>query len=223
MRSDVRIPGSRRPRPSPSARETSGFNAAAMVRAIETMPDAGRLDVGPALEAMDKATKAAKPAGEAKGYAHEEECNPDGASQLERGDVTEMGLRIAVGLRAAIDDAIDGLAKGFNLEDRVLRGEFGTDGAEYRIGLEVKERRKIKVLKTGTAPIVPSVGEGEPLGSARLPRTYAAAKSPSSPARAERTLGPRHALIAPPLIQGLSSSFRRMIQGLSSSFRRRFP
>src|SRR5262249_10221195 len=109
-------------------------------------------------------------AGAAKGYSHKEEAHPDGPSQIERGDIVEMDARAAKALRFALDDAVRGIALRFNLDYRVVRGEFGADGAVYKIGLEIKERPR-PVHVTGNALLVPSDPPGKPLGSARLPRS----------------------------------------------------
>lgn len=106
-------------------------------------------------------------------HAHKELVNIDGPSQIERGDISSIDLREVVALRAAIDDALNDIATRFNLKYRVLRGRFGADGAEYRIGLEVKERPS-NVHRTGTALIVPSTTPGKPIGSARMPKPSAA-------------------------------------------------
>ncbi len=108
-------------------------------------------------------------------HSHHELCNPDGPSQLETGNVVAMDLRTAIGLRAAIDDAVYKIAQRFGLKYQVLRAQFGADGAVYRIGLEVRGRRAAAVYATGNAPIVSSTTatEGKPLGSARLPKTSA--------------------------------------------------
>lgn len=109
-----------------------------------------------------------RPSTTPEGYSHKEECNPDGPSQIERGDIREMDLRTVIGLRAAIDDAIFKVAERFGLRYNVLRGQHGVDGAVYKIGLEVRERRTTTVYLTGNAPIVPSSTPGKPLGAERL-------------------------------------------------------
>ncbi len=82
-------------------------------------------------------------------------------------------------LRAAIDDAMFAVAERFNLNYRVLHSRFGMDGAEYRIGLEVKPRtpkprtRKSRGRRAKTAP---SVLDGKLLvWDRRLPDTAAEA------------------------------------------------
>lgn len=97
-------------------------------------------------------------------HAHKELVNVDGPSQIERGVIESIDLREVVALRAAIDDALYDIAARFNLKYRVLRGRFGIDGAEYRIGLGVKERPSN----------VPFATPGKPIVSARMPKPRAA-------------------------------------------------
>ena len=90
------------------------LHAVAMLAAIASMPDAGRvgLDIAPALEAT---RRPAKTPTKSTRYSHREEAHPDGPSEIERGNITLVDDRAAVALRAAIDDAIHGVAVRFSL------------------------------------------------------------------------------------------------------------
>jgi hypothetical protein len=84
------------------------------------------------------ASKPEKPAKTKPAYSHKEECNPDGPSQLEKGNVETMDLRTARALRSAIDDAMHDIAGRFNLEYVVQRGVIREHQANYKIALETK-------------------------------------------------------------------------------------
>jgi hypothetical protein len=87
----------------------------------------------------DAPTTARKPrANTAKGYTHAVEANPDGPSDIERGNIATMGERQAVALRAALDDAMHSIARRFNLAYAVERGIADGAGCDYRIRLLTK-------------------------------------------------------------------------------------
>ena len=73
-------------------------------------------------------------------FAHKEVVNLDGPSGIELGDITALGEREAIALRAAIDDAIHKIASRFNVRYEVIRGRADGTRCEYVIRLAVKPR-----------------------------------------------------------------------------------